>query len=219
MSYVVAGGIVRNRDWIIGRSIRSIQSQTVPPDIINYVTGDNEDKTQDVLFGLGIKHYTIDTGYPGYERAPKNGRPRYSMSSLSYLRNEWCGINRDKATHLFVVDSDILPAPDVLFKLLNLGAPISAPWVPGCTPKMGMSGDYPVRNGNEWNIHEPFEATWVGGCYLLRKDFLDFCKWEPYGPDPRGEDVAMVAKARRGEFRIMVDPSARCEHIMKRDVP
>ena len=219
-NWVVAGGIVRNRDWVIERSVQAIRNQHVQPDSIHYLTGDNKDATEDKLKQLDVQYAVKHTGYPGYNRVPLPGDShKYDSGNMSLLRNAWAQLHRNTASHLWIVDSDVLPDSPVLAALLALDQPIAGAWVPGCTPMQGWNGEHPVRDGKEGLDGKVFKATMLGGCYLLRKDFLDATDWRPWGPDKQGEDGYLARMSRELGFSLWADPLAACTHIMKRDVP
>lgn len=217
---IVAGGIVRNRAWILGDSLERIRHayyQTMSYWQPFYVTGDNEDGTEKILeafcFPRGYLRY--DTGFLGWHRT---GEPRYSSENMAPLRNLWGeeAVRRwPQLTHLWVVDSDVLPAADVLSRLLALNRPIAGAWVPGCTPCEGWSSERgrAVRSHWEERRGEPFRATMLGGCYLIRRDAWDAgLRWAPH---PQGEDGGFGDSARKLGLEMWADPLARCEHVME----
>lgn len=212
--FVVAGGIVRNRAWVIGDSIAAIGANG--PQQLFYLTGDNIDNTLGILQSMSPMVSTMvhSTGYPGYERS---GPVRYSSSSMAPLRNVWLE-NATNAwkdlSHLWVVDSDVLPAPDVLDKLLAHNKPVVGAWVPGCTPceSWDKAEGQAMRSGKEHKHPGLFKATMLGGCYLIRRDAIDAgLRWAPHA---QGEDGGFGDSARRLGIELWADRSAECEHRM-----
>lgn len=213
---VVAGGIVRNRDWVLERSMDAIMAQTFPPEYLYYLTNDNEDRTEEILQNYLAATYDVwNTGYPGYERT---GAIRYSSENMGMLRNRWIQKHKN-ATHWWIVDSDVIPNPDVLERLLALDKPCAGAWVPGCTPNAGWNEvqHRPSRTGAEHTLSGPFRATMLGGSYLLRRDFVEDVGWEPWGKHPQGEDGYLATLAHDRGWEMWADPDAKCQHIMKRD--
>lgn len=221
---IVAGGIVRNRAWILPRHLEAVTLNG--PARLFYVTGDNDDDTVGKLrdwqydeFTEGgpekLRYHLHDTGFPGWHRS---GEPRYSSENMAPLRNLWGeeAVRRwPQLTHLWVVDSDVLPAADVLSRLLALNRPIAGAWVPGCTPCEGWSYERgrAVRSHWEERRGEPFRATMLGGCYLIRRDAWDAgLRWSPH---PQGEDGGFGDSARKLGLEMWADPLARCEHVME----
>lgn len=229
---VVAGGIVRNRAWILPRHLEAVSANK--PSALYYLTGDNIDDTTGVLRDFAydawergdserrIRFDILKTGFPGYER---DGNPhRYHSSNMAPLRNRWLesaiAIFPD-LTHLWVVDSDVLPAPDCLEKLLAVDQPVVAAFVPLQDGKMpiamrgwdGMTGRAD-RVGDEAAFRLPFLCTMVGGCYLIRRDAIDAgLRWAPHD---QGEDGGFGDRARELGIELWCEPNARTEHVMEK---
>lgn len=216
--FIVAGGIVRNRAWILPRHLDAVRRNA--PRELFYVTGDNTDLTAEILVDAGAWVHLRPTGFPGYRR---DGEPRYSSENMVPLRNIWLEQALDiwpKLTHLWVVDSDVLPAPDCLEKLLAEDLPVVAAFVPlqdGKTP-IAMAGwnhiaDRADRRGDEAAFRLPFLCTLIGGCYLIRRDAIDAgLRWAPH---PQGEDGGFGDKARELGIPLWCEPRAITEHVMK----
>lgn len=246
MTFVVAGGIVRNRAWILPRHLSAVAR--CRPDAMFYVTGDNEDETNTVLADFAVRtfnelgpraprqapfNYLVhDTGEPGWTRDGKEA-PRYRSAHMAAERNLWAreALERwPQATHLWVVDSDVLPAPDVLERLLALKAPVAAAYVPVGTIPIHMMGwdsehDRPKRTGEEKLLTKPHIVSMVGGCYLIDARLLGHYPPPehsdpplPYWKEhPQGEDGGFAESVLRMGANMLVDPLAGCEHIMERD--
>jgi hypothetical protein len=232
-TFVVAGGIVRNRDWILGYSIDAITDQTVQPSALFYLTGDNIDLTENVLIEKRFDHiwneditvwYDVyHTGYAGWERS---GEIRYSSENMSMLRNMWAKKAIETyphLTHLWVVDSDVLPERECLKELLNEDCQIAGAHVPlqdGITPIYMAGWDKqekrPRRMGSvERKADNSFFATLVGGSYLIKREAIDAgVRW---GPHPQGEDGYFADSCREHHMLILACPSAKTRHIMDRE--
>lgn len=238
MTFVVGGGIVRNRAWILSEHIDAVADNE--PEQMFYVTGDNNDQTEDALSTwadrddchvwrencfdkVGRSYLVHNTGEPSWTRDGKEG-PRYKSSHMAAERNLWAqeALKRwPQATHLWVVDSDVLPAPDVLDKLLAVDAPVAGAYVPvgdGFPIYMeGMRNGKPYRTGQERHRTEPFECSLVGGCYLFRADTIGFPHGYPWSEHKLGEDGGFAAFMRAYGHKMMAVPGAKCEHLMTRD--
>lgn len=222
--FVVAGCPVRNRAWILPRHLEAVQANT--PQRMLYVYGDCEDGTADALYrhaqALWVR---FDTGYPGWKRDGK-GEERYHSRNMSRLRNyhllestrHWPDL-----THVWSVDSDVLPEPDVLDRLLAVDQPIVGAYVP-----IGPENDTPIftvdwdremgqakRRGCEKLLGDPLRATLVGACVLIRRDAID--AGIHYGVHPQGEDGHFCDEARALGLGIWVDPMARCQHVYEEE--
>jgi len=247
--FVVAGGIVRNRAWILRRHLLHVSTQGViegeewcRPAQMFYLTGDNEDDTEDILsfrhsglWDVPVSYARHDTGWDGFERVGRDGRPPYSTENMAKLRNEWlrgCLARWPELTHVWVVDSDVLPDSDVLAALLRLDKPVVAARVPiadGVTPiymeglelvatHFGKGAEVwaPRRTGNEKLRFLPFEATCIGGCYLIRRDAIDAgVRWYVNGI-MRAEDGGFADSCRELRIEMWAEPLAACQHVMER---
>jgi hypothetical protein len=212
--FVVAGGIVRNRAWVLPRHLSAVRANV--PALMFYLTGDNTDDTVEILDADGEDmnvsgfHLVHNVGNLNFTRDGSEGEGRYSSAIMADLRNRWAAeaLKRwPQLTHLFVVDSDVLPEPDVLERLLAVDQPIVGAWVPGCPPQ-------PELDGAEY-ILKLFIATCLGGCYLIRRDALDAgIEWRQHA---QSEDGGLAESARGLGFMLWADPDAKCTHIMERD--
>ena len=243
--FVVAGGIVRNRAWILPDHLHAVAFNK--PAQMFYLTGDNTDETAEILrFGMlfngesqgsrsvltdGVEKETWmgtpiasvlhDTGFPGYTRDGSDG-PRYDSRHMAAERNLWAdeALKRwPQATHLWVVDSDVLPSPGVLERLLALETLVAGAFVPiadGMTPIHMMGWRVrPRRTGEEKLLTKPHVVSLVGGCYLIRREVAEWPLTRPlWGPDAQGEDGYFARKMRQNGIVMMVDPLARCRHEM-----
>lgn len=230
MTFVVAGGIVRNRAWCLPQHLDAVANNAGVREMF-YCTGDNEDSTVEILSdfaylpinrdGGGLDAMIHNTGHPGYKRDP--GPFRYDAANMAFLRNLWAeeAIKRwSDLTHLWVVDSDVIPEPDCLSKLLALDKPVVAAHVPlmdGVTPiwmeGWGLTSDLPRRTGSERKRIKPQTCTLVGGCYLIRRDAWD--KGLRWSPTEISEDGGFARSARDLGIEMWAHPGARTQHLMR----
>lgn len=136
------------------------------------------------------------------------------------------------ATHLFFLDSDVIPPKDAVYRLLAHNAPIVSGMYCRRSPPHGVP--VMIRNG-AWVTEFPQGATievdLVGaGCLLIRRDVLEnmppqrqgahWFDWRvnmqnllPPG-DCLSEDFTFCLHARRAMgLKILVDTSIVCKHI------
>lgn len=235
MTFVVAGTIARNRAWSLPQWYLALyDQQPFTPDairvLLNDCTDDSERLLRDMSFVSGDRwdeikpqliYDFVNTGTQGYERT---GTPRYDVANLATLRNMWIGLCLERwphLTHLWSVDSDVVPDADVLAKLLAVDEPIVGAVVRNSTAPCynffhGSDADGPRRAGTEQFIvdafEQPIQVTMTGACVLLRRDVLD--AGVRYGVHLRGEDVKFCIDAAEKGFKIWIEPTARCEHWM-----
>lgn len=231
-NFVVAGTPCRDRGWILQRYLDALRANK--PDAIFILTDNNSDDTLEILSrnaDVRWENLWCDP-QPGCTRDGSDGMPRYSSKFMAEIRNRWAAMVLEffpEATHLFVCDSDVLPEPDVLEKLLALKAPVAAAFVPiadGVTPIHMDNFVYRVESDGSWSLRgkrtgveatytEPHQIWLCGGCYLIERRALDTgLRW---GEHPQGEDGFIATECWRLKLMMMVDPGARCAHLMERD--
>lgn len=233
--YVVAATIAKNRAWSLLEWYFSLRTQDKVPNatfvLLNDCSDFSESLMSDLSFAAGSRwderlydlHFeVINTGDHGYDRI----YPRYSTANLATLRNEMMDrvlARWPQCTHVWSVDSDVLPDPDVLEKLLEANLPVVAAVVANNATGAvfnffgGSDDDGPRRAGLDvmaltFNT-SPFEVTMTGACVLISRDVLD--AGVRYADHPRGEDVAWSVSARNAGFPLHVHPLARTRHIQR----
>ena len=135
--------------------------------------------------------------------------------------------------YVFHFDSDVIPPPDTIHRLMAHNLPIVSGVYHRRSPPHGL----PVMlKGGGWITQYPanalIEVDLVGaGCMLLRRDFLEslppidpqrghrWFQWRvhrshqlPHG-EALSEDFAMNLWARKNGWKIMVDTSIICDHV------
>lgn len=223
---VVAGGIVRNRAWVLPRSLEAISAQFCAANIKTfYLTGDNYDATEEFCRELADEHMVVHTGHPGYERTGFDTRPSYSTRNMAELRNAWAdeALRRwPTARYLWVVDSDVIPFSDCLMMLMELAQPVVGAIVPVnetglCTVIEHLDpGDRFRRSGKEREMRRPFRCASVGACYLIRAELFPKLRWSVV-PGMRSEDGGFALCARDLKIDLWAEPLARCRHLMKKE--
>lgn len=190
--YVVAGCPVRNRAWIIERHVAAVKEQAPRPTCF-YLVNDSDDRTEQFLYecmpGALDDYEVFDTNHQGYTRTGEHRYHDDQHANLASLRNHW--IERalelyPQASHLWMVDSDVVPDPDCLEKLLAADKDIVAGVVrngDGAWNFMTVSelvhgvGDVPTRTRvDEVNLHhetDPFEVSLLGACVLVKREVLE----------------------------------------------
>ena len=158
--------------------------------------------------------------------APVKGAP------VDHVRNRIGRIVLDNATftHVFMFDSDVIPPPDALDRLLEVDAPIVSGITPVCAEDMIVGNVMLMdENGKErhfimnWDRRaEPFDVSVAGtGCILVRREVFEQVPWpwfrfEEHYPEGRvGEDMYFCAKARQYGFAIKAHPNVICDHYKK----
>jgi len=216
---IVAGGPVRDRAWMLPLHIKAVRANK--PNLLYYLEGDSIDGTKLVLSSMQVNYEQYDLGLAG-------GRGSDGYKELWKVRNRWAERALElwpNLTHLWVVDSDVIPGPFVLKKLLAVDKDVVGAHVPimnGFTPihmdhyviddPGGFRG---FRLGSEYQSNTPHKCYLVGGCYLIKKEALE--KGLRWGPHPQGEDGYIANQCRELGLDMWVDPTAKCLHIMNQE--
>lgn len=179
---------------------------------------------------------TGDPESPIYNRHLRGRDREIALTKLARVRNLWLEHalkSWPNLTHLWVVDSDILPAEDCLARLLALDKPVAGAFVPATRDgipmhmegmKQTLKGTIigpdtnvytPYRQGTEAIGDEPRLATTVAGNFLIRRDVIDAgARW---GYHPQDENVFFSLACRDLGIELWVDPLAKCEHLLAED--
>lgn len=225
----------------------ALDEQDVRPLDAIYVTGDNEDDTAPVLL-TGTEYWWprvhhFNTGCPAWAR---DGEPRYSLNdhaNLAVVYNRCLDLALEgwpDATHVWMIDSDVIPDPDVLELLLAAGKPLVSAVVPlgkqAWNFMCGMEDGEPRRTGFEGRLlqaEEPMPVQFLAACTLIRRGVLEAGKDDPcfatdlrtgegiylpkvrFAPHPRSHDFPFCAAARAAGYGLWLEPRARCSHYMK----
>ena len=135
------------------------------------------------------------------------------------------------ASHVFFLDSDVIPPRDAILRLLVHNEPfISGVYFrrspPNSVPVMIKNGQW-ITNYQRGRI---VEVDLVGaGCLLLRRDMLEKLPpqrpgepWFDWRVNQRGilpegeclsEDFTLCQHARRHGYKVLVDTSIVCQHV------
>lgn len=244
--FVVAGCPVRNRGWIVEDHADALTDQSTlpPPNRIFYLVNDCEedDLTEDTLGQLvyegrdWISFEVFNTGHPGWHRGSREDgwktgpHPTYhedNCANNARVRNRW--IERalklwPQATHLWSVDSDVLPKKDCLERLLAADKDIVAAVVRNGERAYNFMLDWidfePARTGHEADAvagDAPFPVSLLGACVLIRREVLVREPLVRFAAHPRGEDFPFCEAARLAGYQLWVEPRARTEHWMGKD--
>ncbi len=164
--------------------------------------------------------------FPG-EFIPLAGAP------FDHARNQACmAAIEHGATHIFFLDSDVVPPPDAVIRLLAHNVPI----ISGMYCRRSPPAAVPVMiKDNQWHTQFPMgqviEVDLVGaGCLLIRRDVLtdlppqrqgkqwfdwrvDMPHLQEQGLRPLSEDFTWCDHVRKHGIKILVDTSIRCKHL------
>jgi hypothetical protein len=133
-----------------------------------------------------------------------------------------------KATHVFFLDSDMVPPNNVISQLLSHNVDIASakifqrkfPFQPCMYGKLRVNRDFSFEmegpmEPDKWPDQGIFEMEGVGmACALINLNVFRGLKKPWFFPMPGlGEDLAFCLKARKAGARIWVDFSLDCAHM------
>ena len=135
-------------------------------------------------------------------------------------------------THIFFIDSDVVPPQDALKKLLLLDADIATGVYPLLLAKglfwsiSDESDDWILMTDIAPPQKEPTEIqSCGGGCLLIRREVLVDIKWPWFKTEyqeiflnegkgiKQGEDVFFCKKAIEKGYKIIAEPTVVCKHF------
>ena len=130
-----------------------------------------------------------------------------------------------EATHLLMMDSDILPPDNVVDLMLECDSPMSAAIVPIMLAGKIVSN---IVENDRFMMHwedrtEPFEVDGAGaGMILIRREVFETIPWPWFRYEEEessgkrcGEDLYFSNKASKYGFKYKVHPKSTCDHIKK----
>lgn len=135
-------------------------------------------------------------------------------------------------THIYFIDSDVVPPDGALQKLFDYDLPIVAGIYPMCTDKPCWS----FKTGNGWqSVKEPIlqtmiNATCIGGStILIKREVFEKLKPPCFKSVYRkiddkgvcydeGEDEYFSRLAIEAGYKLIVDPTIICEHFNYRKI-
>ncbi len=159
---------------------------------------------------------------------------RSKLAETYYAATAFPTLGRDKIvayakyripnpTHILFIDSDVLPRPNTLDRLLDLDKDIVTGVYPMTTKR---SITWSVARDDDFTIEiddlprNPFKVKYCGfGCVLVKFKVFEKLEW-PYwknefkpGQITKGEDIYFCDKAREAGFDIWCEPKVKCSHI------
>lgn len=175
-----------------------------------------------VAWSLGLRNLQLPNG----NIMPISGMP------YDHARNQACmSLIESKHEWLFFLDSDVIPPPDAVLRLLAHQKPIISGVY--CRRSPPIAVPVMLKNG-QWITQLPesglIDVDVVGaGCLLIHRSVLESFKphrpgkhWFDWTIDAKGhvppdecmsEDFTFCVMARKQGYKILVDPSVRCKHV------
>jgi hypothetical protein len=131
-------------------------------------------------------------------------------------------VEESQCEHLVMLDSDVLPPPDFLERLLAHDKPLVGGWYrkkdEAATPCVYT---YQTQEADGVYWWKPRPVPGVGleqvdgagaGCWLMRRDVAEALGPKPYDMNQGGEDLALCKRVTDLGFPIFIDWSIACAH-------
>lgn len=123
--------------------------------------------------------------------------------------------------YLFMLDSDVLPPPDTISRLLAHKKPLVGGWYKEKNREHNpVVSDY-VSTDNGIHSYRHRKQPGIGlesvdgagaGCWLMRRDVAEKLGTKPYDMNSGGEDLLMCKKVKDFGYDIFIDWSIECAH-------
>jgi hypothetical protein len=197
-------------------------------------------RTQQIAIGIPMDELMFSkflANFIGMNIMPWDSLITTQSTYLPEARNQIHDIFLEKAegTHLLMLDSDVLPPPNYISRMLMHNKPM----VSGYYRKKEK---YPVKDkdGNITTIQRPVVYDYYGvskdknhdefigrlnpgtglervdaagaGCWLMRRDVAVAIGKSPYDMNRSGEDMTLCRKVTAAGFEMFVDWDAACAH-------
>lgn len=236
---VVFGCPVRNRGWVIERSLRSALAQEGVEMVPWYLVNDSDDDTQQILydqFGIeGVGHDSVTYESPsGWDRIGNpNGNPERAEDHMGRVFNDWTRGARARypdAEWFLLLSSDVvLDRPDCVVQMLEeQGA--ADPFVQGLL--------YPVStnlNALSFRLYDPVADIFYRDKYYRHRILAGAQPWCPVGfvgsglyprnallpehsENGEGHLRGLFRELHRAGRRIAVSGRFTATHWMERDL-
>ena len=191
-----------------------------------------------IVIGVPVsKNFSIDVRTAAYCSA----EAMHPDVKWGYCSSKECGVGRSmfvhtalcnpNVTHVYNIDSDVVPPDGTLKKLLDYDLPIVAGIYPTIT-KGNKTWSFKVDGMTNWRLRNQTmpsnltEVTAIGGSTVLIKREIFERMEQPwfrasYGIDgdyTEKEDEYFSRTARAVGYKLMIDPTIICKHYNYREI-
>lgn len=143
----------------------------------------------------------------------------YLPEARNAIHNTFC--NDSRCEYLFMLDSDVMPQPDIIDRLLAHHLPVVGGWYKKKDNGAPVVYDYDYTDDGgiaRWNIRqqpgtglEKVDAAGAG-CWLMRRDAALALGASPYDMLRGGEDLDICLKLHAAGFDTWIDWGLACAH-------
>lgn len=170
----------------------------------------------------------IDLPSGGYERADTTHLwPGGAVQRVAAIKNHAIDLFlKTDATHLFLIDSDVILLPGTINHLLNLDVPVVSsvywsrwqmdkPWM----PNVWDAGHYEFRTVESLTrlaVPGHYEVGGLGACTLIERSVLEKVRFDPVPNFPmRGEDRWFCMRAGVLDVPLLADTCLTPWHVYR----
>jgi len=231
MRRILVGTLIRNRRWVLPEFFAGLKALDITDcDVKFYVIV--QDKACGIMTPIGVFENWMsdvwDIPIKG-ECLPDPGpnipitRPwsHKQYVYLTRLRNLLAERASQTGRDLLSVDSDVIPAPDVLQRLIKadkdiVSALVNNHPVTQAFNAMWLDGDRFHRDG-AGDLHNKglIQCDLTGACYLIKHKVL--AAGVRYEADKHGEDAGFCLNVKKAGFECWCDTEARTVHRYAED--
>ena len=170
----------------------------------------------------------IDLPSDGYERADATHKwPASAVGRVAAIKNHAIDqFLKTDASHLFLIDSDVILLPGTVDHLLSLEVPVVSsvywsrwkldqPWM----PNVWDGGHYEFRSGESLTrlaVPGHYEVGGLGACTLIERSVLERVRFDPVPNFPlRGEDRWFCMRAGVYGIPLLADTCVTPWHVYR----
>lgn len=196
-------------------------------------------RTQPIAIGLPMDELMFSkffTNFLALQIMPWDPIITTTSTYLPEARNKIHDLFLEKsehATHLLMLDSDVLPPPNFISRMLEHNKPMVGGWY---RKKEKFPATLP--DGTRTTMQRPVVYDYAGeddgkdmfncrmtpgsglervdgagaGCWLMRRDVAEALGKSPYDMQRGGEDLVLCRKVTAAGFEMFIDWNAACAH-------
>lgn len=226
---IVIGCPARNRAWALPAYLKALLDLDYPNKAFLFLENDSTDNTlaileafQDSCTDQAWVTRAVPSNATGWRRGEYNAD---GYAHLAALRNRFLDLFLETdGDYLLSIDSDVIPPPDTVRRLLELmdgqtiaGAAlcnVAGQKLDGHTPGnfMVMDGNGLIRHPDSYSLIGTVDVAVIGACYMIpRQVIVDGVR---YSAHPQGEDIPFCESAAAKGYLVKVILDLVCDHRM-----
>jgi hypothetical protein len=195
-------------------------------------------RTHRITIGIPLDEVLFSQFFVNFELIDKMPWDNFISTTSTYLpdaRNKIHNtfLNDKSSNHLFMLDSDVLPPPKIIKRLLAHNTDCVGGWyrkkekysieIEGrqqVLQRPVVYDQYDIQDGLIRYKQKLFPGTGVedvgaagAGCWMMSRKLCEALGESPYSMDQGGEDMVICRKITAAGFKMYIDWSLACAHI------